>query len=207
MIFDLDGTLVYTTHEYIGKVVFNTLQEFGISPSREHIKNFWFGTDRNNIIREHFGVDNDLFWKTFRKHDKPENRKLHAFPYSDIDIIPELRSRGFKTGIVTGASQDIIDMCMGILGRENFDAVVRAQLSSGVRPKPNPHGIYVCMEQLGVKKTEAVYAGNAAEDVLAAKAAGVFDVLVDRGEHEFPDVSPSARIKSLYEMKGLLGTW
>jgi phosphoglycolate phosphatase-like HAD superfamily hydrolase len=60
------------------------------------------------------------------------------------------------------------------------------------------------MRQLGVKNTACLYVGNADEDVETAKNAKVFDVLVDRGEHTYPDINPSLRIKSLYELKYLL---
>ena len=31
-----------------------------------------------------------------------------------------------------------------------------------------------------------------------------FDVLLDRKEHEFPDITPSLTIRSLYELKNIL---
>jgi len=37
-----------------------------------------------------------------------------------------------------------------------------------------------------------MYVGNADEDILTARNAGVFDVLIDRKEHEFLDIKSFA---------------
>ena len=92
-----------------------------------------------------------------------------------------------------------------MLGEGDFDGVVIAQISNGIQPKPHPHGLESCLELLRVDKSKAVYVGNADEDVATAKNAQVYDVLLVRGEHDFPDVNPSLRIHSLYELRQLLG--
>ena len=91
-----------------------------------------------------------------------------------------------------------------MLGQDNFDAVIVAQTSNGFKPKPHPHGLEECLNLLGVQKSEAIYVGNADEDVNTAKNAQVFDVLLIRGEYEFPDANPSLKIHSLYDLREIL---
>lgn len=199
-IFDLDGTLVHTLPEYRYLIVGKTLSSFGKTASKKHIDKFWFKTGRDSIIREKFVIDPDMFWKEYEKHDTPELRKLFVRLYKDIEFIKELKQKGCKIGIVTGAPKFIIDMYMELIGRENFDAVIRAQLDGGIRPKPHPQGLKKCLSVLGAKEDEAVFIGNAEEDILAAQNIGVFDVLLDRGEHEVKGINPSLTIKSIYEL-------
>ena len=133
VLFDLDGTLIHTKPEYryllVGE---NVLEgEFGITDySKADIDRFWFELNRNEIIKECFCLEPELFWKAYKKHDKMDLRRKHVEPYNDVDIIPKLKQRGYKTGIVTGAPEHVVELEIGVLektiGEENFDAIVSA---------------------------------------------------------------------------------
>ncbi len=205
VIFDLDGTLVYTAPECRYLIVGKTLKELGVTASETAIDKFWFRTERDKIISENFGIEPEIFWGLYKKHDTFDLRKKFSKPYDDFSFIQELRQKGYKTGIVTGAPRHILAFELDMLGRENFDAVIRAQLSDGVNPKPHPQGLEMCLKSLGALKENSVYVGNAHEDITAAKNAGVFDIFLDRKEHQFPELIPSLTIFSLYELKGILG--
>ncbi len=206
VLFDLDGTLVHTAPEHRYQLVGQTLKDLGrVGIPNSDIDKFWFRGQRNTIIRQNFGLEPELFWKTYMEHDTVELRRQFTKPYSDVGFIRELRQRGYKIGIVTGAPGYIAELEIGMLGDKNFDAIILAQMSNGLKPKPHPQGLEKCLKLLGVDKTEAIYVGNADEDVLGAQNAHVFDVLLSRGECEFPDLTPSLRINSLYELRPLLG--
>ncbi|MDI6721896.1 MAG: HAD family hydrolase, partial [Candidatus Aenigmarchaeota archaeon] len=183
VIFDLDGTLVHTAPEYRYIVVGKVLHELGPPFSKKYIDEFWFGLDRDRIVEECFNLNPGVFWETYKKYDDPQYRKRFMELYDDVDFIYELKENGFKTGIVTSAPSRIINVEMEMLPL--FDAAVRAQLSSGVNPKPHPDGLEKCLEIMKIENNEALYVGNGEEDILAAKSAGVLDVLIDRGEYEF----------------------
>ncbi len=207
VVFDLDGTLVHTSPEYRYKVVFQVLNNLGALPSafsNHNIDRFWFEAARDEIIKTLFGLEPELFWKEFQKYDTTELRKQFTRLYDDIDFIKELRKSGYKIGIVTGAPMHIASLEIGMLGHDNFDAVVVAHSSNGFKPKPNPHGLYECLKLLGISKSEAVYVGNVDEDIETAKNAEVFDVLLLRGENEHRNAKPSMVINSLYELRQLL---
>ena len=205
VIFDLDGTLVHTMPEYRYKIVGQTLKDFGIKAYNEDIDSFWFESGRNKIIKNSFGIDPKLFWRRYHHYDDPELRKRLSRAYEDVDFIHELRMHGIKTGIVTGAPVRVASLEIDIIGKENFDGIVFARQSNGIRPKPDPHGIEECLNHLTVQKDETVYVGNSDEDLMTAKNAQVFDVLLFRGEHKFPETQSSLTIYSLYELRELLG--
>ena len=157
------------------------------------------------IIKEHFGLEPEMFWKLYRKYDTLGLRKRFTGLYDDIDFIGELRMHGVKTGIVTGAPAHITSLEIDMIGKENFDAIIIARASMGIRPKPDPHGIEECLNQLTVQKDDAVYVGNSDEDIMTARNARVFGVLLARGEHQFSSIQPSLTIRSLYGLRELLG--
>ncbi|MBD3156153.1 MAG: HAD hydrolase-like protein [Candidatus Aenigmarchaeota archaeon] len=204
VIFDLDGTLVHTRIEYMEKIVNKILGKFNSSASLEEVKKFYFGTHRNKTIKELFGLKPDLFWEEYDKYDLVSERKKYIEIYDDTKFLFDLQKNGFKMGIVTGALPEIAELLVENLGGIKFNNVITANNQSSLRPKPFPDGIEESLKFLKVKKTEAIYVGNADEDVLAAKNAGVYDVLIDRNEHIFIESTPSLKINSLFELKNLL---
>ena len=204
VLFDLDGTLVHTPFEYIRDVVGNTLRDLGLSSDENGIRRFWYEPFREITLREVFGIEPDRFWPVMNGYDTPDARVSAARPYNDVGFIAELKASGYRTGIVTGARIIIMRSEVEMLGSGSFDAVVRAQRSSGVEPKPHPQGIQRCLDELQVSPGEAMYVGNGPEDIEAAKAANVLDVHIDRKEHPLNGVEPSVRVSSLYELRPIL---
>jgi HAD superfamily hydrolase (TIGR01549 family) len=205
VLFDMDGTLVHTAPELRYLLVKKIMDELGLEcPDHFFIDRFWFEARRDEIIEKYFKVKPEVFWKVYRLHDTAELRVPYTKIYDDINFIKELRIKGYKTAIVTGAPKHIIEIDMNLLGKDNFDVVLRAHSSDGIKPKPDPHGIEHCLKLLNLNKEEVIFVGNSDEDILCGQRAGVFDVLIDRKEHKFPDIKPSMTISSLYELRELL---
>ncbi len=199
--FDLDGTLVRTPMWYRRFVVNETLSTLKAGGASDMlVDEFWFGSDRNGTIRDYFHVEPGYFWQVYRAYDTPSGRKMWTTPYNDVvPFMDYLKTEGFRTGIVTGAPQQIADVEVDIVGRHFFDAVVAAHHSNGYKHKPDPHGIEHCMEKLGVRPENALYIGNGLEDVVGAQKAKVLDVFLYRGEYmpRFGGVKPSQTFTSL----------
>lgn len=201
LLFDLDGTLIYTGFKHRETIVNKILSEFGKKlASKEEINKFWFEGNREELIKNNFGLDPMEFWKRYNFLDSAEFRKQFSFPYSDVGHILELKNQGFLTGMVTSAPKYIADLEIGMIGKESFDYVIVATTKNGFKPKPNPHGIEECLKGLEIGMRDAIFIGNSDEDVGAAKNAGVYDVLIDRGEYKYENLNPSSTIKSLYEL-------
>jgi len=208
VIFDLDGTLIHTAPEYRYKIIGDTLRELGVFIySMEHIDRVWFETERDEIIIKYFKLEPAIFWQTYTKNENIELRKQFIKAYEDIDFLDYARNIGCRTGVVTGSPKHIVDLEIGTIGKEKFDSVVVARYDSGIRSKPHPHGLEECLKHLDAKKHEVIFIGNAEEDIFAARNAGILDVFIKRGEHEFDldVIKPSIIINSLYELKNLPG--
>ena len=202
VIFDLDGTLVYTRPEHRDMVVGETLVEWRRDYSMKEIDDFWFGSEevRSKIITEKWNLDTEgEFWPTFRKYDTTELRKEHTQPYPDAEILSELKNKGIKTGIVTSAPEHILNLETGMLNHK-FDAVVRAQPDSGFQKKPHPQALLRCFDLLGVSKDRGCYVGNSPEDMLMAKNAGTPGMFVIR-DYDYGKVESDLAIYSLQPLK------
>lgn len=205
-IFDLDGTLIYTSPEFINLILERVLGSFdpGIYPSlgQETKERFWYGSDREDVIRKDFGLDPSEFWAEYREHNTTDLIRPYVKPYPDWDAVKKLKEMGKKTGIVTAAPYHTARLGVSLIGfNDHFDSFIVAKKSLGSRQKPDPHGLLVCMDKLEVDKENVNFIGNSDEDLLMGRSAGVFTTLIDRKENKiYKDVQPDSIIISLYEL-------
>lgn len=204
VIFDLDGTLVHTMPEHRNIIINKTLNNLNKPDAKqEHIERLWFGIDRMKTVEECFDIHPVVFWKEYRKHDTPEIRMNYTKPYNDVNVIQELKNKGIKIGIVTGATPAITETQLSMIGRNLFDSVIIANSMGNCRHKPHPEGLHQCLKELNIEKHEAVFIGNSDEDILAAKNAGMHSIFIDRKEYPINE-TPDTIINSLNELKNLL---
>lgn len=203
VLFDLDGTLVSTKSTYRYEIVGNTLAQFGVTCSYTNIDKFWFEGDRDSLIVSVFRVEPSEFWRVYAGYDNAATRLAHTIIFDDVlGFLRTLREMKYQIGIVTNAPERIAAAEVGLIGDHWFDSVVVTHEHESIRPKPSPDGIIRCLSSLEIMPSEAIYIGNSQEDVHAAKAASVIDVLIDRNEH-LPDPAlcqPSFVIGCLNEL-------
>lgn len=204
ILFDLDGTLVHTSFDFVALLVNKILNELGARPpSADAITAFWYGTHRNEIITKVFQSDAASFWHLYQQYHTIDVQRPHTRLYDDINAVQNLRSLGYKTAIVTGALPSIAEFEISLLGKGLFDDITLARASHGSAPKPDPHCVNFCLQKLGVSAKDAVFVGNADEDILTARGAGVLDVIVDRKEHKLTE-KPTHIINSLHEIPAVI---
>ncbi len=207
VIFDLDDTLVYASRKYKEKAISRTLLEFGVDcKDPETLVRIWDEAGDKSILQG-LGVDLYDFWSIFEKYQEIKDRMKHTCAYPDSVIVKQLKDRGYKIGIVTGSQEYVASEEIKLVGAENFDVVVVANGRNGVQPKPHPQGIEECLNLLCVEKENAVYVGNAVNDVMAAKNAGIPGILLCRGD--FMDVrikecKASYKIPTLHHLLKIL---
>jgi len=198
--FDLDGTLVHTMTEYRHKMISAVVKELGGNSNPQSIDEFWFRPDRSKLVLEQFGVDPDLFWKTFGLHDTAEHRKPFTVVYPDvIPILKKINELRKTISIITGAPQWIADVEIAKL---EGVSIAHSLALNGSRfvGKPCSDSMNHVLSELGHKPEETIYIGNGAEDALFAEAIGCAFVLVDRGEYPVIHHRPLPTIKTLDEL-------
>ncbi len=188
VIFDLDTTLIRLDSDFKYTIVGTILKDIGIINCyeevyslRNSVDKFWFGPQRDTVIKEEFNLDPDLFWRLYEKYDTVGLRRQFVEPYYDVNFISQLRAKRYKTGIVTLAPKHITDYEVRILG-QRFDSVVSAHFNGGIKSKPDPEGLIACLGELNVYNNEAVFVGDSDEDLLAAKRANIDFIHIMRKE-------------------------
>lgn len=202
-LFDLDGTLVKTERAYYNILI----QEIFSQPERiEELNNkmveFWASKDKETYSLNNFNMPLEQLLAQFRLHENLELRKKLTKEFHDADYLSMLKYLGFKTGIVTGAPRRIAQFELELLPIE-FDTVVFANASHGVRTKPDPQGLFIALRNLGSSFMQSFYVGNATEDMAAAKAAGILGIFIERG-YNSTEVEPTHRIKTLYDLQKII---
>jgi putative hydrolase of the HAD superfamily len=118
-----------------------------------------------------------------------------------LETIAELRAGGFRIGLITVCSDDVVGLWPETAFHGLFDAEVFS-CSVGLR-KPDPRIYRLACEQLDLEPSEAMFVGDGANDELAgAERVGMTAVLYERPEYEVE--WEGRRIRALPELLELL---
>jgi pyrophosphatase PpaX len=113
-------------------------------------------------------------------------------PFADMRILLDaLHARGHPVAVVTGKGSPMARTTLEFVGL--MDAVpllVGAEQTQRHKPEAEPL-LHACA-RLGVEPARAVYVGDAPNDVLAARAAGMVDIWVAWGPFSLADLAPLA---------------
>jgi HAD superfamily hydrolase (TIGR01509 family) len=202
-IFDLDGTLVHTDTRYRRNLMKGILERFGKSVPVEELDEFWFMHSRDLMV-EKWGVDVRRFWKAYLEQNTHEKELAHTLAFDDAGYIRKLRENGIRLAVLTGSTREVSKKKLKLVDAE-FDIVVNVHTFTDIKGKPHPDGALECLRLLGTKKEETIYVGNSDEDILTAKNAGIFSILIDRKEYKH-DLKPDAKIDSLRELGRIISS-
>jgi len=136
--------------------------------------------------------------------DRAFKRMLLSRPFPETrEILAALRAKGLRLGIVSNATEDLVDRlaALGLAG--NFDTVTYSQEARA--EKPDPAIFRLALQRAGCAPTEAVHIGDRMDaDVVGARAAGITPILVDR--HDRAREADCLRVSDLRELPVLLET-
>jgi putative hydrolase of the HAD superfamily len=230
IIFDLDGTLRFNHPD--GLAFFADYADtLGVKASPEKRRaalrwahTYWGG--RDSLVAEdgeRLGFDTDQFWMNYsrrqaialgaseefaaeiapalRNHMRTEFRPVNTVMPGVDELLPKLREMGYVVGVMSNRSNPCSEELeeLGIAPYLDFD-IVAGQVGHW---KPAREVYDAALELAGVAAAEAIYVGdNYYVDVVGAKNAGVYPVLID--VHDvFQDVE-CARILQLMDLLALL---
>jgi len=160
------------------------------------------GGDYNNFLRL-IGVGEselvsaaDIWNKEYRKYASEIGLYTGAREY-----LRRLKDSGRKIAIATGGNQRRVNIEIDRFGIRRFiDAIVTFQDVEKHKPSGDP--ILAALKKLDCKADESVYIGDAKDDILAARNAGVKSIFMTGGlaEIEDLDVKPDAIAESFSEL-------
>lgn len=174
LIFDLDGTLVDSRHD-IAHSVNLTLDEFNLPHRPPEVIYGFIGGGMHNLIRKSLPegmealVENgvDVFWDIYRTHVLDTTRL-----YPGIKDALERLSGGHRLALVTNKPYAHTQLILKGLGISGYFVTVQGW-KMGLPVKPDPTMLKMAMEDAGARNEDSVMIGDSANDVLAAKAAGI----------------------------------
>lgn len=199
ILFDFDGTLLdsFPAHYHAYEV---TLAHFDmeITPERymETYSPNWFAMYAAlGIPEEKYGEADEIWLAEVKKH------KPALFPAARPLL--EALSESYVLGLVTSGSRERVMRDLNTTGiRDFFKVIVTGD--DITRPKPDPEGLQIALEQLQLRPWQALFVGDAREDCLMAQAAGVPFLGI---EGEFSTVTRAegcTRLADLRELSALL---
>lgn len=183
VLFDVDGTLVNSIDGY-RLAAERAVRPYGWSVSAEAVSRalnfgdqFW-----DMVIPATARGDHELVAQLRRDTMAhwPAVLEEAVLVYPGIGpILATLKAAGVRLGICTASQGESFQPLerAGLL--EYFEEIVTAQ---DVRHrKPDPEGILLCMERMGIGADETVYVGDTVADIRASHAAGLYAVGVLTG--------------------------
>ena len=119
------------------------------------------------------------------------------------ELVDALRTAGHPVAVVTGKGDWMARLTLKQVGLlAPFDVIVGAEATT--RHKPDPDPLLVGAERLGVPARGALYIGDAPNDVLAARAAGMIDVWAAWGPFYPAELAPFVPTHTVAEPRGVL---
>lgn len=188
VIFDLDGTLLYTLEDLKeatnAALAANGMPLCTLDQVRRYVGN---GVRMLMIRAVPGGESNPLFERTFS--DFKEYYGLHCLdhtkPYPDVlHLLQELKERGVKTAIVSNK----LDSAVKELDERFFKGYTTAAIGEmeNVARKPAPDMVNKALKLLDSSREEAVYVGDSEVDIKTAENSGLSCISVTWG---FRDIS------------------
>ncbi len=175
IVFDLDGTLIDTLDDLMDSVNFALAKYDFPARNLDEIRSF-VGNGVKRLVdlsvpegtSEEIGAD---CLAIFKEHYKGNSRNKTA-PYAGIkEMLAKVKGKGYKTAVVTNKIQDAaIEIIRSFFG-DKIDVII-GQID-GVAQKPEPDGVWLALEKLGVSKENAVYVGDSEVDCMTAHNAGI----------------------------------
>ena len=196
VIFDLDGTLIDTTHEI--RYIFNQLLESYSLPKRSlefFKKNIGNGVE--DLLQRSLpsGYAKDLSPMLEKvKEIYSENLNKKSRPFDGItDILDLLNENGIQIGIITNKMHHLAIRCVDMF----FPSYPVITIGAGhlYRRKPNPDSALFLAGEFKTKPSEMLFIGDSSVDIKTAENAGMVPIGVGWGNGTSKELSDSGAKK------------
>lgn len=180
VIFDLDGTLLYTLEDLTDSLNY-AMDKFGF-PNRtiDEVRKF-VGNGVPKLIERAIpeGKENPDYEEclsVFKKHYS-ENMTNKTKPYDGIiPMLKKLRETGYHLAVVSNKFDSAVKgLCQKYFGDLIDIAIGQRPAKDGKKlcTKPAPDSVFEVMKELGVNQEECIYIGDSEVDIQTARNAGI----------------------------------
>jgi phosphoglycolate phosphatase len=179
-IFDLDGTLVDSTHQ-IAEAMKSARKNLGMPELPENFIAEQLGKPIRDLIPEiDFDVDAlETLIVDFRRTLKVSILKQNKVYEGAFEIVNYLRDNGCGIAIATSKPQNLAEL---VIENSNLQGLIDIiQGTDGFPPKPDPEVLFRTMSRCKTKS--AIMIGDRIEDVEAAKEARIPSIGIAQSAH------------------------
>ncbi|MGB9659395.1 MAG: HAD family hydrolase [Nitrososphaerales archaeon] len=210
VIFDLDGTLVKFTLDFIKarKEAIVAIRKKGINIDNLSEKLNLYSMLKVIEERTDARTFSDLkksFWNILEKIELRAANETNIQPDA-LQTLAKIKNLGLKLAIVTNNGRKATSIVTKKFGLNDFfDVIITREDSKEL--KPDGGSIKKAIEVLGINAKEAIYVGDSVIDILAAKVAKVISVAVPTGVSNIKNLveaEPDYLIHSLRDIIALL---
>lgn len=171
-LFDIDGTLVDTV-ALIREAVTQVLQEEGITPTWEEIKQGWSlrAADRMQLWVRDRGRAEALAERYLERHLALQETLIRPYP-GMAETLAHLAARGITLGVVTSKRRVSALRTLAAVDLERYFRVIICE-DDVPAPKPDPGPPLLAAARLGAAPRETLMVGDGDVDIRAGHAAGM----------------------------------
>lgn len=208
VIFDLDGTLLYTLPD-IARVINSALSMYGYPEHETEFYRTAVGWGLYEAVRislpEERRSDEIITLLEKKVISEYQNKPVvDTVPYEGIkELLKTLHKKGIRISVLSnkddGLTKEVVSL---IFGTELFDAV-RGRFPD-IPAKPDPAGALLIMEQMGVSPEEVIYVGDSDVDMETAVRGGMYPVGVLWGYRSREDIHKGGAEMIVREPKEIL---
>jgi phosphoglycolate phosphatase len=223
IVFDLDGTLVLSRHDFrrMRSEVIRLAERHGVMPghlSAEQPIHRIIEAAREELRVA--GVPDGELWRFEADYTRSIDAiEMEALPRTvartgAAALLAELTRRGFRTGLLTRSSEPFARAALRATALDGYFTYLRSRSSPGPS-KPSPEALLFLLREMGVSLDRALYVGDHLIDAECAAASRVrfYAVLPDPTEgraadgsaERFTAAGASAVVQDLPELARRLG--
>ncbi|MDO5293031.1 MAG: HAD family hydrolase [bacterium] len=183
VIFDLDGTLLYTLEDLKDSVNF-ALDKMhyplrSLCEVREFVGNGIYRLIEQSVPAKTTVEKINETFEIFKSH-YIVNCNNKTEPYLNIiDLLKNLKENGYKLAIVSNKNQDAVQILSNIYFKDLIEVAIGA--TETIQKKPAPDTVYKAIEELGSSCNHSIYVGDSEVDIATAKNANIPCVSVSWG--------------------------
>jgi len=218
VLFDLGGTLIKTTD--IPHVMKRILQDHGIDRSLEEISQACAEAERDLDFQDLTKLLDEFWvqWNLQILSNLQVNTNIwalaefvatHWWDYSTValypdaeKILPLLKAKGLKTGVVTNGLQSDVDQILPKICLQNFFDII-VVIDTLRKMKPDSQVFHYALHKLKIQPSEAIFIGDEIEaDYKGARNAQLTTYLIDRdGKVNDESVNRIFNLQDLLKLK------
>ena len=208
ILFDLDGTIM-DSKPVVEACFYYIFQQHGnVDDFTEEVAREVFGPPLEDMMKKYFPNENSReLVEEYRVYQDSMDWSGYMRLFDGVEeTLASLKESGFKMGIVSSRITASCKFWLTSLHIRQYFNVVLGQ-DRFKEPKPSPMGILRACEKLGYGHDSAIYVGDNASDMIAARRAGVFAAAYATDESKKEDVrkaKPDVMLAGIPELLKLL---